>query len=284
MGGIWLSKADKIYLDIAKEILENGFEHSVEGAYYADGRPVKVKKLRRRVVMEFDLQDEFPILTSKFVPYKTAFKELYWIWFLQSNDVRDLHNLGVHIWDEWMGEDYTIGKAYGYQLKKYKLVDRLINTIKNNPYDRGMVVSLWNEEDLPYMNIRPCAFQTIWDVTDNKLNCSLIQRSGDWGLGVCFNFTQYAILVHIIAKVTGLEVGTLTHFINNAHIYDAHYDAIKKQLDNPQFDAPKLSIPSLDNFYDYTPDDIQLIDYKHAGKIDMEIAIVQNPLKKADEK
>ncbi len=177
--------------------------------------------------MQFDLQEEFPILTSKYVPWKKFRDEIYWIMIMQSNDVRKLHAMDIHFWDEWMGEDYTIGEAYGVQVKKFKQLDRLLSKIINNPNDRGMIIQLWNEEDLPQMNIRPCAFMTMWDVTDGYLNCSLIQRSGDWGLGVPFNFGQYAMLVNMVAQVTNLKPGVLTHYINNAHIYDRHYDKIQ---------------------------------------------------------
>jgi thymidylate synthase len=224
--------------------------------------------------MSFDLEYEVPILTSKQVFAGYAVKELYWIYILQSNDVRDLHQMGVTIWDEWMGEDFTIGRAYGYQIRKFKQLDRLIDGLKRNPYDRGHIISLWNIEDLPFMNLRPCAYETIWDVTDGYLNCSLIQRSGDWGLGVPFNTYQYAILTYLMAQVTGLRAGTLTHFINNAHIYDRHYEKIAEQITRERHEAPELWInPDIHNIYDFKPEDVRLIDYKHSGRLDMEVAI-----------
>lgn len=278
-----MSKADTMYLEIAEQILENGFEHKVEGAWYAsDGGEVIVKKLGRPVVMQFDLQEEFPILTSKYVPWKKFRNEIYWIMIMQSNDVRELHAMDIHFWDEWMGEDFTIGEAYGVQVKKFKQLDRLISKIINNPNDRGMMIQLWNEEDLARMNIRPCAFMTMWDVTNGHLNCSLIQRSGDWGLGVPFNFGQYAMLVYMVAQVTNLKPGVLTHYINNAHIYDRHYDKIREQLIRPTFDAPKFQInKEVKNIYDFKPDDLRIVGYKgkHAGMLPMEMATVINPHK-----
>jgi thymidylate synthase len=278
-----MSKADVLYLEVAKEILENGIEHPVEGAWYSsDGGEVKVKKLTRPVTMQFDLQEEFPILTSKYVPWQKARDEMLWIWILQSNIVADLHAMNIHFWDEWMGEDGTIGEAYGFIIKKYGLLDRLIDKIKTNPNDRGMIVDLWDDSHLPNMNIRPCAFLTMWDISNGYLNCTLVQRSGDWGLGVPFNFTQYAMLVHMIAQSTGYKPGILTHVINNAHIYDRHYVAIREQLNRPAFDAPTLVLPcDIGNIYAFESDDIQIAGYKdnHAGMLPMEIATVVNPFK-----
>lgn len=139
-----------------------------------------------------------------------------------------------------------------------------------------MIVSLWNIEDLPDMALQPCAFQTLWDVTDGRLNCMLIQRSGDMGLGVPFNMTQYAVLVHLIAQVTGLKPGLFTHIINNAHIYENHVDALRTQLARSAeaAAAPHLILTEgITDFYAFTPEDIRLDEYKHAGKLAMEVAV-----------
>jgi thymidylate synthase len=261
-----MNQADKQYLQLVKDILENG--------YYDNNRTgIPTKKLFGKL-FEFDLQKEFPILTTKFVPFKTAVKELFWIYVMQSNDVRGLQQMGVHVWDEWMREDGSIGKAYGYQIAKYKQIDKLIAGLKNDPQSRRHIISLWNLDDLEDMALQPCAFQTIWDVSDGYLNCSLIQRSGDVGLGIPFNFTQYAVLVHMVAQVTGLKAGKLNHYINNAHIYENHFEPIKQQLTREPFEAPKLWInPEITNFYDFSVDDIRLIEYKHHPKIEMDVAV-----------
>lgn len=261
--------ADKQYLTIVKNILENG-----EKGNNRTGMPAY--KLPHQI-MQFDLEEEFPILTTKFVAFKTAIKEILWIWQKQSNDVRELQKWNCHIWDEWMKEDGTIGKAYGYQLKKYKQVDTLLNLLKTDPQSRRMVVDLWNVKDLPDMALYPCAFLTMWDVTaDGKLNCMLVQRSGDMGLGVPFNMAQYAALTHMIAQVSGLKVGQFTHVINNAHIYENHVEALKTQLTKLKdaYKAPKLILnKEIKNFYDYKPEDIQLDDYKHHGKLPMAVSV-----------
>lgn len=227
--------------------------------------------------MQFDLEKEFPILTTKFVAFKTSVKEILWIWQKQSNDVRALQQWNCHVWDEWMQEDGTIGKAYGYQLAKYHQVDTLLKTLKENPQSRRMVVSMWNVEDLPEMALQPCAFLTMWDVSaDNRLNCMLVQRSGDMGLGVPFNMAQYAALVCMIAQVSGLRPGLFTHVINNAHIYENHVEALKTQLArrNEAYPAPRLRLnPEIKDFYDFKPEDIVLENYQHLGKLPMKVSV-----------
>jgi thymidylate synthase len=148
--------------------------------------------------------------------------------------------------------------------------------LKHDPQNRRMIVSLWNIEDLPDMALQPCAYQTLWDVTDGRLNCMLIQRSGDMGLGVPFNMTQYAVLIHLIAQSVGLQPGLFTHVINNAHIYENHIAAMKTQLSRREqaMPAPRLLInPDIHDFYQFTPDDIRLDNYQHLGKLSMEVAV-----------
>lgn len=258
-------------------------------------------------ILEFNLDNQFPILTSKFVGFKTALKELFWIWQEQSNNVEILRNkYGVTIWDEWELPDHTIGKAYGYQLSKlYKYknidldkvielyrqnkiksfvdngntvsmtqVDKLIYDLSFNQESRRMVVSLWNVEDLHEMSLEPCAFQTLWSVTEKRLDCMLIIRSNDLGLGCPYNMCQYAALVHMLAHVSNLQPGFLTIAINNAHVYVNHIDALKQQLSNEIHHSPRLIIdPNVKSFYEFNVDNIRLEGYKHSGKIEMEVAI-----------
>ena len=175
-----------------------------------------------------------------------------------------------------MREDGTIGKAMDTKLAKYKQLDNLIKTIKEDPDSRRMIVTLWNIEDLPDMALQPCAYETLWDVGNGYLNCMLIQRSGDMGLGVPFNTAQYAALLCMIAQVTGLKPGKFTHVINNAHIYENHVDALREQLSrrDQALPAPKISVNSqITDFYDFTPDDIVLEGYEHLGKLAMTVAV-----------
>jgi thymidylate synthase len=224
-------------------------------------------------------------LTKKKVFFETAKKELFWIYQDQSNNVNLLREkYGVKVWDEWALEDGTIGKSYGYQVKKHQLIDKLIYTLKNNPEDRGMVMSLWSNEDLPQMALRPCAFQTLWDVdpVTNELNMTLIQRSGDMGLGVPFNMVQYAILQAMIAHVTGYKVGGFKHYINNAHVYVNHINPLKQQLQRGNLYGPngkglssgKLWInPEVTDFYKLKPEDIKLVDYNSLDHIPMKVSV-----------
>lgn len=260
-----MSLYDKKYLDIAQNILENG--------YFDNNRTGMPTYKLPHQIMQFNLEKEFPILTTKFVAFKTAVKEMLWIMQKQSNNINDLEG---HIWDEWADEDGSIGKAYGYQIKKYHQIDNLIKSLKENPQDRRMMINIWNWEDLPHMNLAPCCFLSMWDVTDGRLNCMLIQRSGDLPLGVPFNTSQYAVLTHLLAQVTGLKPGLFTHVINNAHIYANQVEGMKTQLTRKDdaYDAPKLWLnPEIKDFYDFTPDDIKLIDYKHHEPIKMPVSV-----------
>jgi thymidylate synthase len=263
-----LSAYDEIYLDIAENILNNG--------YFAENRTnTKTLKIPHQV-MQFDLRTEFPILTTKFVAFKTAVKEILWIFKAQSNNVRELQKDNVHIWDEWIMEDGTIGTSYGYVVKEYGQMDKLLYDLRHNPQSRRMIIDLWQ---IPYLDtgaLYPCCFLTMWDVTDGFLNCMLVQRSGDFPLGVPFNTSQYAALLCMVAQASGLLPGFLTHVINNAHIYENQIDGIKKQLERKGADypAPKLYLnPDVKDFYDFTADDIRLVDYRYHDKIKMEVSV-----------
>lgn len=263
-----MSLYDEKYLDLINDVIENG--------YYDQNRTgIATYKLPHKM-MQFDLAKEFPILTTKKVAFRTAIRELLWIYRDQSNDVGLLQKQNVHIWDEWTDSDNTIGKGYGYQIKKFSQIDKLIEELRNNPQSRRMIMNMWNIGDLPEMTLQPCCFMTLWDVTEGRLNCMLIQRSGDLGLGVPFNTTQYAVLVHLLAQVTGLKAGLFTHMINNAHVYENHIDALKAQIAllDKAYPAPELLInESVTDFYSFTVDDISLSDYKSHETIKMEVAI-----------
>ena len=263
-----MSSADRQYLQIVSDILDRG--------YYDQNRTGMPSYKLPHQIMQFQLDQGLPILTTKYVAFKTAVQEMLWIWQQQSNDVRWLQERGIRIWDAWAGHDGTIGKAYGYQIDKFQQLDDLLDRLRRDPQSRRMVVSLWNVADLPEMNLKPCAFLTMWDVTDGALNCMLVQRSGDMGLGIPFNTLQYAVLVHLVAKVTGLKPGLFTHVINNAHIYENHVAGLRLQLSraNEDYPAPRLVLnASVDDFYAFTIDDIRLDGYQHGGRIKMDISV-----------
>ena len=273
-----MSLADKYFREEVNKILTEGFndkDFEVRPKWVnADGTTTPAHTIKTfGVLRSYDLSKEFPILTLRTQPFKTAVKEIIWMWCKKSNVVADL---GAHIWDSWMLEDGTIGKTYSYQLaQKYDLpegymdqVEALIYNIKNNPMNRRMIVTMWNPRDLKEMNktLMPCVYETIWDVADGKLNCTLMQRSGDVAAAAAsggFDTIEYALLVHMIAQLCGLKPGILNHYVNNLHIYDKHVDIMKEVLNNTEYEAPKLWInPDVKKLEDFTVDDFKLIDYK----------------------
>jgi thymidylate synthase len=265
------NSADEQYLLLAREILNDG--------YYDQNRTgVATKKLCGRF-FRFDLQKEFPILTTKKVFFKTAVKELIWIFVKGSNSVKDLQEMKVSIWDEWERDDGTIGKAYGYQARHWggeiDQVQKLIDTLKTNPQSRRMMISLWNVTDLPDMALEPCCFLTMWDVMGDTLNMTLVQRSCDMGLGVPFNMTQYAALQCMVAHATGLKPGQFLHVMNNVHIYENHFSAFEEQLSRTPFQSTaRIQInPEVTDFNKFTDKDIELLDYKSHPVIPMEVAV-----------
>ena len=263
-----MSKYDDQYLDIIDRILTSGY-------YDTNRTGMKTYKLPHQI-MQFDLSQEFPILTTKKVAFKTAAKEILWIFKDQSNDVKQLQAQNVKVWNEWMMEDDTIGTSYGWVVKKYDQMDKLLAALRDNPQDRRMMINLWQ---IPYLDtgaLYPCCFLSMWDVTDGRLNCMLVQRSGDMGLGVPFNTSQYAVLAHLVAQASGFKPGLLTHVINNAHIYENHVDALKTQLARrgEAYPAPTLHInPHVKDFYAFTAEDISLEGYRYHDKLSMEVSV-----------
>ena len=263
-----MSQFDEQYLKIVGNVIRNG-------DYSQNRTGIATYKLPHQM-MQFDLEEEFPILKTKKVAFKTAIRELFWIYRDQSNDVTRLQEQNVHIWDEWVDENNTIGKGYGYQIAQFKQIDHLIDSLRSDPQCRRMIMDMWNIQELPEMTLLPCCFMTLWDVSFGRLNCMLIQRSGDLGLGIPFNTTQYAVLVHLLAQVTGLKPGLFTHMINNAHVYENHIEVLNGQIAKlPQaFAAPVLWInPQIRDFYDFTIDDVRLENYQSHETIRMGVAI-----------
>jgi thymidylate synthase len=280
-----LSQYDKIYNSIIKEIVTEGIwdkDQSVR-TKWLDGSPAYTKALINKQI-KLD-NSEVPILTSKRVAWKTAIKELLWIWQHKDNNVDNLNKMGVKIWDEWKQSDSTVGKSYGYQMgKKSRVhpetnlyidqVDYLLHELKNNPSSRRHITSLWNIDDLDDMALQPCVWHTHWQVLDGNLHLTVGIRSNDIGLGNPFNVFQYYVLQRMIAQVTGYELGTLTFNIDNIHAYERHLDPLSEQVNQETFEAPELWInPDVKNLYDFTINDFKLIDYKHGKTVPMEVAI-----------
>jgi thymidylate synthase len=288
-----MSQFDVIYNDIIKEIINNGLwdKDQQVRTKWTDGSPAYTKSIINKQI-KFD-NSEVPILTTKKVAWKTAIKELLWIWQQKDNNVDNLNKMGVKIWDEWKQSDNTIGASYGYQMGKkvrrmyagkalngnptyiyFDQVDYLIHELKTNPSSRRHITSLWNIDDLDYMALQPCVWNTHWQVLEGKLYLTVGVRSNDIGLGNPFNVFQYYVLQRMITQVTGYKLGTLTFNIDNIHAYERHIEPLQEQIERTQYKAPELWInPEITNFYDFTIDDFKLIDYQHGDVLHMEVAV-----------
>jgi len=276
-----MSIADKIFIDTCREILDNGISDANLDVrpHWEDGTPAHTIK-KFCIVNRYDLSKEFPIITLRRTAFKSAIDEILWIWQKKSNNVNDLNS---HIWDQWADETGSIGKAYGYQLgvkHQYKegefdQVDRVLYDLKHNPQSRRIMTNIYTFQDLHEMNLYPCAYSMTFNVTGNKLNGILNQRSQDTLTANNWNVVQYAVLLHMFAQVSGLEVGEFVHVIADAHIYDRHIPLVEKILQNPQYEAPTFKMnKDIKNFYDFTVDDFELIDYNYTPfKDKIEVAI-----------
>ena len=275
-----LSKADLIFINMCRDILENGFSsegHEVRPRW-DDGTPAHTIK-KFGVVNRYDLSDEFPILTLKHTSLKKSVDELLWIWQKKSNNVNDL---GSHIWDAWADERGSIGKAYGYQLGvrhqypegEFDQVDRVLFDLKNNRYSRRIITNLYNHQDLNEMNLYPCAYSMTFNVTGNKLNTILNQRSQDILAANNWNVVQYAVLTYLFAHVSGLEPGEFVHVIADAHIYDRHVPIILELIERPVYDAPRFVMnKEKTDFYDFNTSDFTLIDYEKGPHVSFPVAV-----------
>ena len=276
-----MSRADEIFIQNCKDILTKGIwdtDREVRPRW-EDGSPAHTVKLFG-VVNRYNLKEEFPIMTIRKQFIKSAVDELLWIWQKKSNRIAEL---GSHVWDEWAGPDGTIGKAYGYQLgikHHYKegdfdQVDRVLYDLKHNPHSRRIMTNIYNFEDLHEMNLYPCAYSMTFNVTGNKLNAILNQRSQDMLTANNWNVVQYAALTHMLAQVSGLEVGEFVHVIADCHIYDRHIPAVKAMLEKEGFDAPKVTLDkSISDFYDFTKDSFKVEDYQfHPFEFEIPMAI-----------
>lgn len=269
-----MSKADVLFVNMCNEIINNGF--SSEGqkvrAKWEDGTPAHTIKTFG-VVNRYNLQEEFPALTLRPTAIKTAVDEVLWIWQRKSNNIKDLNG---HIWDEWADENGSIGKAYGYQMGvKYQFaqgemdqVDNVLWQLKNTPYSRRILTNIYKFDDLMEMGLEPCAYSMTFNVTGNKLNAILHQRSQDILAANNWNVVQYSVLLHMFAQVSNLEVGELVHVIADAHIYDRHVPIVKELITRPQYPAPKFKLnPAVKNFYDFTTADLIIEDYQKGPQV-----------------
>lgn len=257
-----------------ENILNYGYMDENPRPRYKDGTPAHTMSVNH-VVRQYDLSKEFPITEVRRIAWKSAIKEIFWIYQDKSNDLSVLNEkYNVHYWNEWESKDIpgTIGQRYGADVNKYDLIDNLILDIKENPYGRRKVLSLWQESSLKATDgLAPCAFLTIWNVRGEYLDMMLVQRSGDMltasGAGGV-NEVQYAALQMMIADCTGYKPGIFTHVVANEQIYDRHFDnaeEICKRIDNmdkEDREEPRMVLNHKDSFYDYTIDDFSLENYQ----------------------
>lgn len=269
-----MSIADDIFSKMCVDILDGG--DSTEGEAvrpkWEDGTLAHTFK-KFAVVNRYDLSKEFPILTLRKTNLAAAIDEILWIWQKKSNNIKDLNS---KIWDSWADENGSIGKAYGYQLgvkHKYKegwfdQVDRILFDLKHTPYSRRIIANIYNHMDLHEMGLYPCAYNMTFNVIGNTLNAMLNQRSQDVLVANNWNVAQYAILVHMFAQVSGLEVGEFVHVIADAHIYDRHVPIVKELVTRESFPAPKLVInPDVKDFYKFKVEDFVLENYQHGAVV-----------------
>ena len=272
-----MSKADEIFIQNCRDILSNGVwdtDREVRPRW-EDGTPAHTVK-KFGIVNRYDLAEEFPILTLRRTYWKSAIDELLWIWQKKSNNV---HDLRTRVWDAWADENGSIGKAYGYQLGvkhhypqgDMDQVDKVLWDLKNNPASRRIMTNIYTFADLSEMALYPCAYSMTFNVSGNRLNAILNQRSQDMLAANNWNVVQYAVLTMMMAQVSGFEPGEFVHVIADAHIYDRHVPVIEELIKNEPKPAPKFLIdPEVKDFYAFTRDSFQVEGYEYhefTGKI-----------------
>ena len=287
-----MTKADRYMYDMINQIMTEGYKDINPRPKYADGTPAHTISVNHTYRTYNLSKGEFPICTLRPQAWKTGIKEIFTIYQKPTNNLEEMREMGVGWWDEWDIGDGTIGQRYGATVKRYDLINRLIDDIKNDPYGRRKIVSLWQETDLRETpGLAPCAFQTIWNVRNDNhkhlgrgegyLDMMLVQRSGDMltasGPGG-INEIQYAALLMMVAHHTGYKPGVFTHIVANEQIYDRHIDAAmemkKRYKDEERKESDEtLTINHLDarpmlilnenktNFYDFTIEDFFMINY-----------------------
>lgn len=275
-----MSLADKYFIENCRDIIENGvWDTDMEvRPRWEDGTPAHTVK-KFCLVNRYDLQKEFPIMTLRRIYYRSCIEEILWIYQKKSNNVADL---STKIWDAWADENGTIGKAYGYQLGQKSIypdgefdqVDRILHDLKYNRASRRMMTNMYNHHDLHEMGLAPCAYSMTFNVSGNKLNAILNQRSQDMLTANNWNVCQYAALLIMFAKASGLEAGELVHVIADAHIYDRHIDAVKRIIEKEPYPAPTMQVEDITDFYKFTKESFTLLDYKyHDFNEKIEVAI-----------
>jgi len=261
------------YLDLMRHVLENGARK--EDRTGTGTRSVFGYQMR------FDLQQGFPLLTTKKLHLRSILHEL--LWFLKGDtNIRYLHDNNVTIWDEWADENGDLGPVYGYQWRSWPTADgrhidqikQVIDQIKTNPDSRRIIVSAWNVADIERMALPPCHAFFQFYVADGKLSCQLYQRSADIFLGVPFNIASYALLLMMVAQVSGLQPGDFVHTLGDAHLYSNHLEQAELQLQRTPRALPKMRInPARKSIEEFVFEDFELLDYDPMPHIKAAVAV-----------
>ena len=263
----------KQYLDLLQHVLDHGrlrLDRTGTGTKSVFGYQ-----------MRFNLEEGFPVVTTKKLHLKSIIHEL--LWFLAGDtNVKYLQDNGVRIWNEWADENGNLGHIYGFQWRSWPTpegnsidqISQLINEIKSNPISRRLIVSAWNVGDLDKMNLPPCHLLFQFYVNEGKLSCQLYQRSADIFLGVPFNIASYALLTMMVAQVTGLKPGDFVHTFGDAHIYNNHLDQVNLQLSRTPLALPYLKInPAIKSIFDFKYDDFELVNYQSHPHIKGDVSV-----------
>nr|WP_246119463.1 thymidylate synthase [Cellulomonas massiliensis] len=230
--------------------------------------------------MRFDLSHGFPLVTTKRVHLRSIVHEL--LWFLRGeSNVASLREAGVTIWDEWADADGELGPVYGVQWRSWPTPDgghvdqitQLLENLRRDPDSRRHIVSAWNVADIPSMALAPCHAFFQFYVADGRLSCQLYQRSADLFLGVPFNIASYALLTHMVAQQTDLEVGDFVWTGGDCHIYDNHVDQVREQLTREPYPAPTLRLRKAPSLFDYRFEDVEVVGYQHHPAIKAPVAV-----------
>lgn len=272
-------KADFYFKKAIRTILDEGVKDENPRPKWHDGTLAHTL-FTTQYIERYDIsKGEFPITTVKPTAWKNAIKEILWIFQEASNDINLLEEkYGIKWWRDWVVSDgETIGYRYGHTVNRYDLMNKLLDGIKNDPYGRRHIISLWQEQEFNEgEGLHPCAFQTLWSVRGEYLDCTLIQRSNDVIAAYDVNNTQYTALLMMVAKHCGYKPGMFVRFVQNIHIYDRHIEAAKEFLsrESEMIKHPKLIFePKSDNFYDFTIDDFRIEDYNPKERIKIELAV-----------
>jgi len=276
-----MNKADKYYIENLNRIKNEGSFDENPRPRYKDGTEAYTKFITQ-VFEEYDIsKGEFPIPTLRNTAIKTGIKEIFWIYQKQTNSLDVAHELGVTWWDEWNVGDLTIGSRYGYTIKKYNLMNKLLDGLKNDPFGRRHIINMYQYEDFDEpKGLYPCAYETLWSVrkvnNEYYLDMTLTQRSNDYLTSGFINKIQYVAFQMMIAGHLGYKVGKFCHLMQNLHVYDRHFDALEELLQRTPLDTQsKLILKENKNFYDYNINDFEITGIEGIEKIKspLELAI-----------